>query len=105
MHNRSEEGAGILFATSDLVAVAALDDSINADATQSASGPAGGERHEPVLSQDLRRITGLRRALDGPPRSTWRVDLPNLCLGRIRMMIHHMMTSRPLQLLLVQIGL
>ena len=53
----------ILFAGSDLVTVASLDESINTDATQSASGPAGGERHEPVLSQDLRRITDLRRAL------------------------------------------
>ena len=33
----------LLFATSDLVTVASLDESINIDATQLASGPAGGE--------------------------------------------------------------
>ena len=52
----------ILFAGSDLVTVASLDESINTDATRSASGPAGGKTHE-VLSQDLRCIPHLRRAL------------------------------------------
>ena len=56
----------LLFATSDLVTVATLDESIHIDATQFASGPAGGETRRGVASGS----TVHNRSQEGAGRSS-----------------------------------